>query len=312
MRIGINVNPSNRGKPATLDELIEQVAEYARRGFELAAFANLTSGFDALTMIALTGRVVPEIELATSVVPVYTRHPLAMAQQALTTQIAVGGRLTLGLGLSHRPVVENTYGMSFERPVEYMQEYLAILQPLLHGEAVTFSGQRFKSQAQMNVPEASPPSVVLAALGERMLRLAGEQTDGTATWMVGPKTLTSHVTPIITEAASKAGRPSPRIIVGLPVCVTGDVEAARARAARNFEIYGRLPSYRAMLDREGAASPADVALIGSESEIEQQLDEIERAGGTELAASVFGSSADHPRTLEFLQSRVSHGRRAAV
>jgi 5,10-methylenetetrahydromethanopterin reductase len=312
MRIGINVNPSNRGKPATLDELIEQVVGYARRGFELAAFANLTSGYDALTMISLTGRVVPDIELATSVVPVYTRHPLAMAQQALTTQVAIGGRLTLGLGLSHRPVVENTFGMSFERPVEYMQEYLAILQPALRGDAVAFTGRRFKSQAQMNVPEASPPSVVLAALGERMLRLAGEQTDGTATWMVGPKTLAAHVTPIIAEAASKAGRPSPRIIVGLPVCVTSDVEAARARAARNFEVYGRLPSYRAMLDREGAATPADVALIGSESEIEQQLDEIERAGGTELAASVFGSSEDHPRTLEFLESRVSHGRRAAV
>jgi F420-dependent oxidoreductase-like protein len=312
MRIGINVNPSNRGRPATIDELIEQVAGYARRGFAFAAFANLNSGFDALTMIALCGRVVPDIELATSVVPVYTRHPLAMAQQALTTQVAIGGRLTLGLGLSHRPVVENTYGLSFERPVEYMQEYLAILQPLLHGEAVAFTGRRFKSQAQLQVPDASPPSVVLAALGERMLQLAGEQTDGTATWMVGPKTLASHVTPLITEAARRAGRPTPRIIVGLPVCVTSDAEAARARAARNFEIYGRLPSYRAMLDREGAANPADVALIGSESEIERQLEEIERAGGTEFAASVFGSAEDHPRTLEFLQSRVSHGRRAAV
>src|SRR5712691_3712166 len=181
MRIGINVNPSNRGQPATLDELIEQVAGYSRRGFQLAAFANLTSGYDALTTIALTGRVVPDIELATSVVPVYTRHPLVMAQQALTTHVAIGGRLTLGLGLSHRPVGDDAYGMSFERPVEYMQEYLAILKPLLHGEAVAFSGRRFKSQAQMNVPQASPPSVVLAALGERMLWLAGAQTDGTAT-----------------------------------------------------------------------------------------------------------------------------------
>jgi alkanesulfonate monooxygenase SsuD/methylene tetrahydromethanopterin reductase-like flavin-dependent oxidoreductase (luciferase family) len=147
-------------------------------------------------------------------------------------------------------MVENVWGLSFEKPVEYMQEYLAVLQPLLQGESAAFTGRRFKSQIQLAMPEISRPSVVLAALGERMLRLAGEQTDGTATWMVGPRTLASHVTPIITTAARAAGSPSPRIIVGLPICVTDDPEAARARAARAFERYGQLPSYKAMLDRE--------------------------------------------------------------
>ena len=311
MRIGVGTNQAARGRAATIDELIEQVATYARHGFDKAVFAQL-SGVDVLTVITLAGRVVPDIELETAVVPIYPRHPVALAQQALTTQAAIGGRLTLGVGLSHRPMVENGWGLSFERPVEYMQEYLAILQPLLHGQSAAFSGRRFKSQMQLATPEVTPPSVVLAALGERMLRLAGEQTDGTATWMVGPKTLASHITPIITAAARKAGRPAPRIIVGLPICVTNDPEAARARAARVFERYGQLPSYKAMLEREGAANPADVAVVGSEADVEWQLAEIERAGGTELNASVFGSVEEQQRTFEFLHTQVANVRSTPV
>ncbi len=311
MRIGVGTNQAARGRAATIDELIEQVATYAHQGFDKAVFAQL-SGVDVLTVIALAGRVVPDIELETAVVPIYPRHPVALAQQALTTQAAIGGRLTLGIGLSHRPFVENVWGLSFERPAEYMQEYLAILLPLLHGQSVAFAGRRFKSQMQLAVPEIPPPSVVLAALGERMLRLAGEQTDGTATWMVGPKTLASHVTPIITAAARAAGRPAPRIIVGLPICVTNDTEAARARAARVFERYGQLPSYKAMLDREGATNPADVAVIGSEADVERQLAEIERAGGSELNASVFGSAEEQQRTFEFLQTQAAHVRSTPV
>jgi F420-dependent oxidoreductase-like protein len=234
-----------------------------------------------------------------------------MAQQALTTQSAINGRLTLGIGLSHQRVVETVFGVPFHQPVAAMQEYLAILQPLLHGQSVSFAGKRFKSDAQLSIA-AEPPSVVLAALGEHMLTLAGEQTDGTALWMVGPKTLASHVTPVITRAAEAAGRKSPRIMVGLPICVTADVQAARARAARNFAVYGQLPSYRAMLDREGAGGPEDVALIGSESDIERRLDELEHAGGNEFNASVFGSPDEQRRTFEFLQSRVGHVRHAAV
>jgi F420-dependent oxidoreductase-like protein len=313
MRIGINVQLLARGRAVAVPELIEQVARYARQGFASAAFAQI-SGVDALTVIAIAGREVPDIELATSVVPVYPRHPVALAQQALTSQAAIGGRLTLGLGLSHKSVVETSWGLSFERPIDYLTEYLAILRPLLHGEAVAFSGQRFNVQTQLSVPDAAPPSVVLAALGERMLRLAGAQTDGTATWMVGARTLETHITPILRAAADAAGRPAPRIIVGLPVCVTNDADAARARAARAFERYGQLPSYRAMLDKEGAADPVDVALIGSESDVERQLAQLEQAGGTEFNASVFGSAEEQQRTRQFLaeQARVTHDRRTAV
>src|ERR1700682_2060045 len=153
MRIGIIVNQSAARRPASIDHLIEQVAGIARDGYATAVFAH-TSGVDALTVIALAGRGVPGVELATGVVPIYTRHPVLMAQQALTTQAAIGDRLTLGIGASHKPVVENAWGLLFERPVEYMREYLAVLQPLLKGEAVAFAGRRIKAQTQLSMPDA--------------------------------------------------------------------------------------------------------------------------------------------------------------
>jgi F420-dependent oxidoreductase-like protein len=311
MRIGINVSLAAAGRVFTVDDLVEQVAGIQRQGFAFAAFAQIM-GVDALTAIALAGHQVPHIELITAVIPVYSRHPIALAQQALTAQAATGGRLVLGIGLSHQPVVENTWGMSFARPLEYMREYLAIVQPLLHGQPVSFKGRRLSAQAQLTLPEIAPPPVVLAALGENMLRLTGEQADGTATWMVGPKTLESHVVPILREAAEAAARPAPRVIVGLPICVTDQAEAARSRAARGFERYGQLPSYRAMLDREGVAGPADVALVGAETEIEDTLARIEAAGATDFNANVFGSAEDQQRTFALLRARVSRDRPAAV
>jgi len=311
MRIGINTNASPGGRPATVDQMIEQVAGLAEQGFDTAAFAQL-SGFDVLTLIAVIGRAVPRIELETAVVPIYGRHPIVLAQQAVTVQAEIGGRLLLGIGLSHKPVVEQRWGLSFERPAEYMQEYLAILQPLLHGQPVDYSGKRLKAQTQLSVPETPAPSVVLAALGERMLRIAGSQADGTALWMVGPKTLRSHIVPIITGAAREAGRAAPRILAGLPVCVTSDVAAARERAARGLGGYNQLPPYRAMLEREGADGPADVLIAGTEDEVDRQLAELEEAGATDFLGAPLGSREEHLRTLAFLRTKVADGRGTTV
>ncbi|MBV9546637.1 MAG: TIGR03564 family F420-dependent LLM class oxidoreductase [Chloroflexi bacterium] len=312
MRIGINVPPAARGRVFSLDDWVDQVAAFAQQGFPSAWFAHIF-GFDALTALAVIGRAVSHIELGTAVVPVQPRHPMVLAQQALTTQVAIGGRLVLGLGLSHRPVVESMWGYGFHQPAEYMREYLNILQPLLRGEPVDFAGRQLKGKGQLTLPPVEPPSVLLAALGPRMLRIAGEQSDGTITWMVGPKTLESHVVPVLRSAAQAAGRPEPRIVVGLPVCVTDAPDPARERAARNFARYGELPSYRAMLDREGVAGPADVAVVGSEAEVERQLRVIESAGATDFNANVFGSGPEQERGYEFLRSiGVVHGRGAAV
>jgi len=312
MRIGINTNASaGGGRPASLEQMIEQVTRLEAMGFATAAFAQI-SGMDVLSVIALAGQKAERIEFETAVVPIFGRHPIALAQQALTVQAAVKGRLVLGLGLSHKPVVENRWGLSFERPAEYMQEYLNVLLPLLRGEAVSYEGRRLKVNSQITVADNNAPSVVLAALGERMLRIAGELTDGTALWMVGPKTLESHIAPVIRQAASAAGKPAPRIFAGLPICVTDDPASVRARAARSLANYGQLPSYRAMLDREGADGPADVMLAGTESEVERQLARLEEAGATDFTASPMGSSDDQRRTMQFLQTQMAYGRGAPV
>jgi F420-dependent oxidoreductase-like protein len=311
MRIGVLVTLISGGKPAGIDALVAQVEQIEAEGFDGAWFAHI-SGIDALTAIAIAGRAVPRLELGTAVTPIYIHHPAAMAQQALTVQAALGGRLALGIGLSHQAVVESRWGYSFERPAEFMREYLAILQPLLHGEEVSFQGERLRSQGRVDVADAPAPPVLLAALGPRMLRIAGELSDGTITWMVGRRTLESHITPVLTEAARAAGRPAPRIVVGLPICVTDDADAARARAARGLARYGELPSYRAMLDREGAAGPGDVVIVGSERDVEQQLRDLESAGATDFNASIFGSAVEQERTRAVLKAAVEHGRGAAV
>ncbi len=311
MRIGINLSLAASGRAFGIDELVDQMASIHRQGFAFASLAQI-QGVDALTAIAVAGRTVPDIEFLTAVIPVYPRHPVSLAQQAVTTQDACGGRLALGIGLSHQSVVENTWGMSFERPLEYMRDYLSILQPLLHGQPASFRGQRLTGQTQLSVAAVEAPPVILAALGEKMLRLAGEQADGTATWMVGPKTLAAHITPVLRGAASAAGRPEPRIIAGLPICVTSDAAAVRARAARGFERYGQLPSYRAMLDREGVAGPEEVAVVGTEAEVEEQLERLEAAGATDLNATVFGPREDQQRTYALLGARVTHDRPTPV
>ena len=312
MRLGVLVDASAPGGGfASVEQLVGQVAARANDGLSSAWFANVFSA-DALTMVAVAGRAVPGIELGTAVMPIYTRHPQAMAQQALTTQAAAQGRLTLGLGLSHKVVVEQRWGLSFERPVEYMREYLAILLPLLRGEPVSFGGERLRSEGQLVIPGAPPPRVLLAALGPRMLRLAGELTDGSLSWMAGLRTIGSHIAPALTAAAAEAGRPRPRVVVGLPLCVSDDIDGTRARASRIYERYGQLPSYRAMLDREGVAGPADVAIVGSETEVERQLVALESAGATDLCASVFGSAEQKERGYTLLRSMVAHGRGTPV
>ena len=284
MRIGLGLDMGG-----TISEVLARAQALVSTGVA-SLWSSQIFGWDTLTVLAVVGRDVPGVELGTAVVPVHPRHPMMLAEQAMTVQAAVGGRLTLGIGLSHRVVVEGVWGYSFDRPAQYMQEYLAVLVPLLHGDQVSFSGEAIRTNTlgPLDVTPTPPPSVVVAALGPTMLDIAGRQADGTVTWMVGPSTIETHVVPMITVAASDVGRPSPRVIVTLPVCVTADVGSARQRADAMFAIYGQLPSYRAMLDREGVGGPADVAVVGSEEEVAAQVRQFSDAGATEFSAAVFG------------------------
>ena len=269
MRIGI-LAADTTGDQA-LGKLTDQLRQTADDGFASFWMANIF-GLDALTALAVAGSQVPGIELGTAVVPSYPRHPAVLAQQALTTALAVGpDRLSLGIGLSHKIVIEDMYGHSFDKPARHMREYLSVLQPLLDGAPASVKGETLSANIGLSTPRAGRVPVLLAALAPRMLALAGQQTDGTVLWMTGPATVRDYVVPAITEAASAAGRPSPRVVCSLPVCVTSDPDGARAGAAKSFSIYGQLPSYRAMLDREGAAGPADVAIVGDEDAVAAQI-----------------------------------------
>jgi len=276
----------------SIDNVVAQVSSLAAAGIE-TAWTSQIFGYDALTVLALTGREVPDIGLGTAVVPTYPRNPVMLAAQALTVQAATGGRLTLGIGLSHKMVIEHVFGQSFEKPGRHMREYLSILIPIIEGEQVSFTGETLRASTFGPLGITAPPAPVLvAALGSAMLGIAGRMASGTITWMTGPTTIETHTVPTIRAAAAEAGRPEPRVAVGLPICVTTDAAAARAKAAEVFALYGTLPSYRAMLDREGADGPADVAIIGTESEVASQVRRLADIGATDFCGAPFGSTEE--------------------
>jgi 5,10-methylenetetrahydromethanopterin reductase len=282
MRIGIFVSDAN------LPALVDKAKEAEADGFDSFWLPQIF-GVDALSALTLIGATVPRIELGTAVVPTYPRHPLTLAGQALTASAASGGRLTLGVGLSHQLVVEGMWGYSYDKPVRHMREYLSALVPLLAGENVSFAGETLSVNGGIMIEDAPPVPVLVAALGPAMLKLAGERTGGTITWMTGPKTLADHTVPTLLKAAEAAGTGEMRVVTSLPIAVTTDVDGARERAGRVFSIYNQLPSYRAMLDREGAEGPADVSLIGSEAEVRAGVERLRSAGVTDFVASEFSS-----------------------
>lgn len=286
---------------------VDTVVQAEKDGFDAIWFGQIF-GPDAMTVLAMAGQKTDRIEVGTSVVPTYPRHPHVMAQQALTTQAATNGRFNLGIGLSHQMVVENMWGLSYERPGVHMKEYLDVLLPLVNDGQVSHNGEFFRVNAQLQVPTPKPPEVLIAALAPMMLRMAGGRTAGTVTWMVGPKTLESHIVPRLTKAASEAGRPAPRVVVGLPIAVVDDVAEGREKAARAFQMYGTLPNYQRVIEKEGVAGPADVAIVGDEASVEQQIRGLASAGATDFLAASFPVGDDAmgslARTRALVQSLV--------
>ncbi|MEI7915139.1 MAG: TIGR03564 family F420-dependent LLM class oxidoreductase [Mycobacteriaceae bacterium] len=288
MKIGIFGGAVNDG---TLDDMIAEAAAAESDGFA-SYWAPHIFGHDALTALAVVATRVPRIELGTSVVPTFPRHPHAIAQQAHTVAAASGNRFTLGIGLSHKIVIEDMFGLSFDKPVRHLREYLKVLMPLSRNEPANFEGEMYKVHASVNAKGSAGFSVVVAALGEQMLRVTAALADGTLTWCTGPVTLASHTIPTITRAAEEFGRPAPRVIAALPVCVTADTAAAAERAAHTFAAYGALPSYRSMLDREGVEGPADIAIIGSAAQVQERIGALAEIGVTDFAAVEFGATPE--------------------
>ena len=277
-----------------VESCVRELIQARDEGFARLWMTQMPYDVDLLTVLAAALPEVPDIEVASGVVPIQNQHPTLMAQRALTLNIIGHGRFTLGIGVTHRAVTEGMWGISWDRSVKRLSEYLDGLLPLLAKEQVDAPGELVTTRGALQIPNAPTPQVYVAALGPQMLRVAGRRTAGTITWMTGPKTLREHVGPTLRGAAADAGRADGSVAVAaaLPISVTDDVAKVRALAAQQFAIYGHLPSYRAMLDREGFSGPEDAALIGDESTVSRQLDKFRDAGVDEFVGIPFDPSTD--------------------
>jgi F420-dependent oxidoreductase-like protein len=283
---------------------VHEAQSLEARGFAAAWLVHVFE-FDAIGTLALIGRETQRIELGTAVVPTFPRHPFTMAQQALTAQVATRGRFTLGIGLSHRIMMENMLGFSWDTPARHMREYLSVLTPLLEGQPAAFHGDLYQVNAALQFPGVARVPLLVAALGPVMLRLAGQFADGTVTWMTGPRTLETYIGPRIRQAAQEVGRPAPRVVAGLPIAITNAPDQAREVAREVFAIYGTLPSYQAMLAREGVSGPADIPLVGDTATVEAELRRLAEIGVTDLLAVPFPADAGAmARTIDFLAGQL--------
>jgi F420-dependent oxidoreductase-like protein len=290
-----------------IEDFLARARDLEERGFDTMWIPHVFA-HDAIGIATLLARETKQIELATAVVPTQPRHPAALAQQALTAGAASGGRFTLGIGLSHPPVIENMHGLSYARRASHMREYMAVLGPLLRGEPVSFEGEEFRVSMGIDVADAQPVPVLIAALGPRMLEIAGREAAGTILWMTGFRTIEEHIVPTIRAAAASAGRPEPRIVAGMNVALVSDVEAAQAKASELIARYRMMPSYKAMIDREGSDKATDFALVGDERMLAAGIDRLEEIGVTDLDASLLPfEEGCRERTLEFLASRAAGG-----
>jgi F420-dependent oxidoreductase-like protein len=287
-----------------------QAAESA--GFTSFWIPQVPGYLDAMTAIALLGRVTDRIEIGTAVIPIQTRHPVAMAQQALTTQLACSGRFALGLGPSHDWIVDGQLGLSYDRPVRLMRNYLEVLGAAFSGPgSVDIENDSYRVHSPFDVADPMPMPVLLAALGPAMLRIAGEQASGTILWMADERAIHDHVAPRINSAATDAGRPTPRIVAGVPVtlCSNGDVDDARAYAS---EVLGHAhfsPNYVRLLEHGDAADVGDTMAAGDEQAVLARLLRYRDAGVTDLAIRIvpLGDDASartesRTRTQQFLAS----------
>lgn len=307
MRIGLNASGLVvQGSP--IDTYVAHARAAEADGFASWWMAQLGAP-DALTTLGVVGRETSTIELGTAVVPTWFRHPLMLAAQALTTQELAGGRLALGIGLAHKLTIEATLRVPFERPARHMDEYLSVLLPALAERRVNSEGDIWSGMSEgIGGAPADPPPVLVAAMGPRMLALAGSRTDGVVLWLSGPRTIDSYLRPALAAAADEAGRPDPRVVASVPLCVTDEPDRVRELIAVLLAGYNELPSYKGVMDREGVDGPAGVSIVGDEDEVRAAIRRFADAGATDFAPVELTTNPDEAtRTRALLKDSAAHG-----
>src|SRR6201996_9493295 len=237
MRISLITNLDNK---TPIESCIRDLTDARDAGFARLWITQMPFDVDLITVLAAVLPQVPDIDVASGVVPIQNQHPTLLAQRVLTLNIIGEGRFTLGIGVTHRAVTEGMWGISWDRSVKRLSEYLDGLLPLLAGEQANATGELVTTRGALQIPHAPTPQGDVAALGPQMLRGAGRRTSGTITWMTGPKKLREHIGPALRGAAADAGRPAGSVAVAaaLPVSVTEDVAEIRSVAAEQFAMYG--------------------------------------------------------------------------
>jgi F420-dependent oxidoreductase-like protein len=312
MRMGLMVGPE-RGRYATKVERMRADVRWAEdSGFSTVWIPQIPDEFDALTAATLAGAGTSRIEIGTAVVPVQPRHPVALAQQALSTQVVCEGRLTLGLGVSHHWVIDEMLGLPYEHPVATMRAYLDVLEAAFAGPGmVDVENEAFRVHNPLDITDITPTPILLAALGPRMLELCGERTGGTILWMADERAIGDYVVPSITKAAQAAGRAGIRVVAGVPValCSDSEVDDARAYASGVLGHADFSPNYVRLLEHGDAEDVGDTMAVGDESAVLARLKRYRDAGVTDLAARVVPLGDDaktrsksRRRTQEFLAS----------
>jgi F420-dependent oxidoreductase-like protein len=315
MRIGLMIGPE-RGRYRTKVERLQADARWAEgAGLATVWVPQIPDEFDALTAATVVGAETTRIEIGTAVVPVQPRHPIALAQQILSVQAVCEGRLAVGLGVSHHWVIDEMLGLPYEHPVPTMRAYLDVLDQALGGPGpVDVENGLFRVHNPIDITDITPTPVLLAALGPLMLDLCGERADGTILWMADERAIGSYVVPTLTRSAEAAGRPAPRVVAGVPVCLCADedVDIAVARTNRILAEAEVSPNYQKLLEHGDARNVGDILVAGGESTIRKRLQALADAGVTDLSVRVvpIGENRDElisssKRTRELLSSLAS-------
>ncbi|MBV9089854.1 MAG: LLM class F420-dependent oxidoreductase [Mycobacteriaceae bacterium] len=300
MRVGVMIGPERRDTTRKAAGMLADIEWAEAAGMDTAWIPQIPSDFDAMITVALMGARTARIELGTAVVPLQAQHPIALARQALSAHAIAGGRLALGVGPSHHWIVRDMLGLAYERPAAYTRDYLQVLGAALQGPgSVDVENETFSVHNPFDLEAVAPLPVLIAALGPVMLRIAGEHADGTILWMADERAIAEHIAPRITKAADNAGRPAPRIVAGVPVCVCppSEVESARERANRVLGEAEYSPNYQRLLDRGNARDVGDICAAGDEEAILARFRSFADAGVTDLSVRLLPIGRDRDELI---------------